>query len=41
MEAKLLTGQFFMERIMPETRDTSGARARGSHSMMAVPAEMF
>ena len=41
MDAKLVTGRFFMERMMPE----AGALARrikaGSDSIMAMPAEMF
>ena len=41
MDAKLVTGRFFMERMMPE----AGALARrikaGSESIMAMPAEMF
>jgi alkylation response protein AidB-like acyl-CoA dehydrogenase len=41
MDAKLATGRFFMERMMPE----AGALARrikaGSESIMAMPAEMF
>ena len=41
MDAKLVTGRFFMERMMPE----AGALARrikaGSESIMALPAEMF
>jgi alkylation response protein AidB-like acyl-CoA dehydrogenase len=41
MDAKLATGRFFMERMMPE----AGALARrikaGSESIMSMPAEMF
>jgi hypothetical protein len=41
MDAKLVTGRFFMERMMPE----AGALARrikaGSETVMALPAEMF
>ncbi|NNM70930.1 acyl-CoA dehydrogenase C-terminal domain-containing protein [Enterovirga aerilata] len=41
MDAKLVTGRFFMERMMPE----AGALARriraGSDAIMALPAEMF
>ena len=41
MDAKLVTGRFFMERMMPE----AGALARrikaGSDATMALPAEMF
>jgi alkylation response protein AidB-like acyl-CoA dehydrogenase len=41
MDAKLVTGRFFMERMMPE----AGALARrikaGSEAIMAMPAEMF
>jgi hypothetical protein len=41
MEAKLLTGRFFMEQMLPETATLAGRVAAGSQTMMALPAEMF
>ena len=41
MEAKLLTGRFFMERMMPEAGALVTRIAAGSDTMMAMPAEMF
>lgn len=41
MDAKLLTGRFFMERIMPETGSRLACISAGSDSTMAMPAEMF
>jgi acyl-CoA dehydrogenase len=41
MEAKLLTGQFFMERLMPETGLRLARIASGSAAMMALAAEQF
>jgi alkylation response protein AidB-like acyl-CoA dehydrogenase len=41
MDAKLLTGRFFMERMLPETGVLAGRIAVGSDTMMAMPAEAF
>ena len=41
MDAKLLTGRFFMERMLPETGALVARIAAGSDTMMAMPAEMF
>ena len=41
MEAKLLTGKYFMERIMPETGAHLARIASGADTMMALPAEEF
>ena len=41
MEAKLLTGMFFMERMMPETSAHLARISTGAATMMAMPAEMF
>ena len=41
MDAKLLTGKFFMERMMPETGAHLARIATGADTMMAMPAEMF
>ena len=41
MDAKLLTGKFFMERMMPETGAHLARIATGAETMMAMPAEMF
>ena len=41
MEAKLLTGRFFMERMLPETGALVTRIAAGSDTVMAMPAEMF
>ena len=41
MDAKLLTGRFFMERMMPETGAHLARIASGADTMMAMPAEMF
>ena len=41
MEAKLATGRFFMERLMPETSALSRRIQAGSDAIMAMPAEMF
>ena len=41
MEAKLLTGMFFMERMMPETAAHLARISTGAATMMAMPAEMF
>ena len=39
--AKLATGRFYMERIMPETALRLAALSTGSEAMMALPAEAF
>ena len=41
MEARLLTGMFFMERMMPETGAHLARISTGAATMMAMPAEMF
>ena len=41
MEAKLLTGKYFMERIMPETSAHLARISTGAGTMMALPAEQF
>ena len=41
MEAKLLVGRFFMERLMPETAAHLDRITSGSETMMAMPAEAF
>jgi acyl-CoA dehydrogenase len=41
MEAKLLTGKYFMERIMPETGAHLARISTGAETMMALPAEQF
>jgi acyl-CoA dehydrogenase len=41
MDAKLLTGRFFMERMLPETGALVARISGGSDTMMAMPAEMF
>ena len=41
MEAKLITGKFFMERIMPETSAHLARISAGAGTMMALPAEQF
>jgi acyl-CoA dehydrogenase len=41
MDAKLATGRFFMERLMPETGALSRRIQAGSEAIMAMPAEMF
>ena len=41
MDAKLLTGRFFMERMMPETAAHLARISTGAETMMAMPAEMF
>ncbi|MBL8574494.1 MAG: acyl-CoA dehydrogenase C-terminal domain-containing protein [Hyphomicrobiaceae bacterium] len=39
--AKLMTGRFFMERVLPETSLRLTRIATGADTMMAMPAEMF
>ncbi|HEV7252874.1 MAG TPA: acyl-CoA dehydrogenase C-terminal domain-containing protein [Mesorhizobium sp.] len=41
LEHKLLTGRFFMERLMPETALRLSRIQTGSDAMMALPAEAF
>ncbi|MBZ6078613.1 acyl-CoA dehydrogenase C-terminal domain-containing protein [Microvirga puerhi] len=41
MDAKLLTGRFFMERMMPETASRLAAISSGADITMAMPVEMF
>jgi 3-(methylsulfanyl)propanoyl-CoA dehydrogenase len=41
MDAKLLTGRFFMERVLPETGALVTRIAAGSDSVMSMPADMF
>ncbi len=41
MEAKLITGKFFMERIMPETGAHLACITTGAGTIMALPAEQF
>jgi hypothetical protein len=41
MDAKLLTGRFYMERMLPETALRLARVVTGSDTMMSLPAEMF
>jgi acyl-CoA dehydrogenase len=41
MDAKLLTGRFFMERMLPETGAHLARISSGADTVMAMPAEMF
>jgi hypothetical protein len=41
MDAKLLTGRFFMERMMPETGMRLTRIASGADTTMAMPVEAF
>ena len=41
MDAKLLTGRFFMERMLPETGAHLARISSGADAVMAMPAEMF
>ena len=41
MDAKLTTGKFFMERMLPETGLRLERIMTGADTMMALPAEMF
>ena len=41
MDAKLLTGRFYMERLMPETSRASLASPPGADVTMAMPMEAF
>ncbi|MEM8771541.1 MAG: acyl-CoA dehydrogenase C-terminal domain-containing protein [Pseudomonadota bacterium] len=40
-ENKLITGRFFLERILPETKSALAKITAGAESMMALPAEAF
>ncbi|MBN9072260.1 MAG: acyl-CoA dehydrogenase C-terminal domain-containing protein [Rhizobiales bacterium] len=40
-EAKLVTGRYFMERVMPETAAHLARISTGADTMMALPAEAF
>ena len=40
-EAKLLTGRFFVERVLPETAVRLARISAGADAVMAMPAEMF
>jgi hypothetical protein len=41
MNAKLVTGRFFMERMLPETAAQLARIQAGAASVMELPAEMF
>ncbi|HKG76169.1 MAG TPA: acyl-CoA dehydrogenase C-terminal domain-containing protein [Beijerinckiaceae bacterium] len=41
MDAKLVTGRFFMERMLPETGARLASISSGAEAVMALPAEMF
>lgn len=41
LSTKLVTGRFFMDRILPETAALLTRIKTGSSSMMALPAEAF
>ena len=41
MDAKLLTGRFYMERLMPETAMRLARITTGADATMAMPVEMF
>ena len=41
MEAKILTGRFFMERMLPETGALVARISAGADTMMAMPVEAF
>jgi hypothetical protein len=41
MNAKLVTGRFFMERVLPETAAQLARIQAGAGSVMELPAEMF
>ncbi|MGA7383582.1 MAG: acyl-CoA dehydrogenase C-terminal domain-containing protein [Methylocella sp.] len=41
IEARLLTGKYFMERMMPETSAHLARISSGAGTMMALPAEQF
>ena len=41
MDAKLITGKFFAERMLPETSMRLARITAGADTMMSLPAEMF
>jgi hypothetical protein len=41
MDAKLLTGRFFMERMLPETGAHLARISSGADAVMTLPADMF
>ena len=41
MDAKLTTGRFYIERILPETALRLARISTGADTMMSLPAEMF
>ena len=41
MDAKLMTGRFFMERMLPETGAHLSRISSGADAVMAMPVEMF
>ena len=41
MDAKLLTGRFYMERMLPETGTLFTRIQAGSDAVMSIPVEMF
>jgi hypothetical protein len=41
MDAKLIAGRFFMERMMPESGAHLARISTGADTMMAMPAEAF
>jgi hypothetical protein len=41
MDAKLLTGRFYMERMLPETASLVTRISAGADAVMSLPAEMF
>jgi hypothetical protein len=41
MDAKLTTGKFFMERMLPESSVRLARITSGADTMMSLPAEMF
>jgi acyl-CoA dehydrogenase len=40
-ETKIVTGRYFMERVMPETSAHLARISSGADTMMALPAEAF
>jgi hypothetical protein len=41
MDAKLVTGRYFMERMLPETGMRLARISSGADAVMALPTEMF
>ena len=41
LEAKIMTGRYFMERVMPETAAHLARISSGSDTMMAMPENAF